>query len=259
MKLLLTILITAVTSLSAMAQKDTLKAGVYNWSNVKVVKSGGAEKRQVINGKTGDLKVFDIYTLTLPAGKNYDLPVAENKFEKLIIVKSGNVTLTLNDSSKTIGYGSLALVLPGDQISFKNTSGAPATWYVINFESADPVNNKRGRDAGASFIKDWNSLKISKTEKGESRNVFNRPTAMFNLFDAHATALNSGYASHPPHVHRQEELILMLTGSVQEHIGAGEFMANAGDCIYLSSGILHGPKNINSQQTYYYAIQWHRL
>jgi len=259
MKTILVIFITIVTSLSATAQTDTLQAGVYNWSNAKIIKSGEAEKRQVINGKTGDLKVFDIYTLTLPSGKSYELPAADDKFEKIIIVKSGNITLKLNDSSKTVGYGRLALVLPGEQISFKNTSGAPATWYVINFESVDPVDNKRGRHAGPSFIKDWNLLKVSKTEKGESRNVFNRPTAMFNLFDAHATALNSGYASHPPHVHRQEELILMLTGSVQEHIGTGEFMANAGDCIYLSSGILHGPKNIAQQQTYYYAIQWHRL
>lgn len=258
MKTLLTILIITIASL-AMAQTDTLHAGVYNWSNAKAVKKGEAEKRQVIKGKTHDLKVFDIYTLTLPSGKSYDLKAADDKFEKIIIVKSGNITLKLNDTSKTVGYGSLAFVLPGDNINFKNTSGAPATWYVINFESADAVDNKRGRDAGPSFIKNWNLLKVSKTEKGESRNVFNRPTAMFNLFDAHATALNKGYASHPPHTHRQEELILMLTGSVQEHIGNGEFMANAGDCIYLSSGILHGPKNINEQQTYYYAIQWHRL
>lgn len=258
MKTILTVLIIAAVSMRAMAQADTLHAGVYNWSDAKVVNIGAAQKRQVIKGKTHDLKVFDIYTLTLPPGKSYDLSDTDNKFERLIIVKSGNITLKLNDTVKTIGYGSLAFVLPGDKISFKNTSGGPATWYVINFESVDKVDHKRGRGVGPSFIRNWNLLKVSKTEKGESRNVFNRPTAMFPAFDAHATALNQGYASHPPHTHRQEELILMLTGSVQEHIGSDEFMAHAGDCIYLSSGILHGPKNIDKEQTYYYAIQWHR-
>ncbi len=259
MKIIFGIFIMLAQSLFAIAQTNALPAGVYNWSNSKVQKIGVLEKKQVLAGKTLDLKAFEIYTLTLPAGKAYTPPLSDSKFERLIIVKSGTVKLTLNDSAKTVGFGSLALVLAGDNISFQNTSGDPATWYVINYKSINPVDVKRGHDAGPSFVKDWNSLKVNVSPKGETRAVFDRPTSMFGRFDVHATALNSGYASHDPHTHRVEELILMLNGGVQEHIGNDEFMAGAGDCIYLSSGILHRPKNIGNQQCYYYAIQWHNL
>ncbi|HCN83153.1 MAG TPA: cupin, partial [Sphingobacteriaceae bacterium] len=180
-------------------------------------------------------------------------------FEQFIVVQSGRLKLMLKDSVKVVGPGSLALVLAGDNIRFQNTSDEPATWYVINYESVNAVNIQRGHEAGASFIKDWEQLRVNKTAKGETRAVFDRATSMFERFEVHATALNPGYASHDPHTHRVEELILMLKGSIQEHIGQNEYMANAGDCIFLSSGILHGPKNTGTEQCYYYAIQWHNL
>src|ERR1700761_1545471 len=256
MKILFAIF-TMVFSSYAIAQTGILHAGVYNWNNSEINKTDGVEKRLVLAGKTLDLKTFEIYTLTLPAGKTFFLPATDGKYERLIIVKNGMIKLSLKDTAQTLGFGSLALVLAGDKISFQNTSNQPATWYVIRYESVNPPDIKRGNDAGPSFIKDWNSLKVNTSPKGETRAVFDRATSMFGRFDVHATALNPGYASHDPHTHRVEELILMLNGNVQEQIAQDKFDAHAGDCIFLSSGILHGPKNISSKQCYYYAIQWH--
>jgi (S)-ureidoglycine aminohydrolase len=258
MKLRSTILM-MVIALRTLGQTATLQAGVYNSANSKIQKLGVIEKRQVLKGSTLDLKTFDIYTLNLAANKTYTPPAADSKFEQLIIIKSGNVKLTLNDSSKTVGTGSIALILAGDKVSFQNISSQPATWFVVNYKSINPVNIQRGHDAGPSFVKDWELLKVNRTVKGETHAVFDKPTTMFGRFDVHATALNPGYASHEPHTHRVEELILMLTGSVQEHIGTEKFTAEAGDCIYLSSGILHGPKNGSNAPCGYFAIQWHNL
>jgi uncharacterized cupin superfamily protein len=258
MKILFAALAMVISS-CAIAQTNTLHAGVYNWSNSKIQYVAGIEKRQVLAGKTLDLKTFEIYTLTLPAGKTYTPPVGDSKFERLIVVKSGKVKLSLKDTIQTVGFGSLALVLAGDRISFQNTSNESVTWYVIKYESVNQLDIKRGNDAGPSFIKDWNSLKVNTSPKGETRAGFDRATSMFGRFDVHATALNPGYASHDPHTHRVEELILMLNGNVQEQIAQDKFDAHPGDCIFLTSGILHGPKNISNQQCYYYAIQWHNL
>ncbi|MDB4927227.1 cupin domain-containing protein [Mucilaginibacter sp.] len=248
-----------VISLCANAQSDTLKAGVYSLDNNKTIHIGGVEKRPIITGKTLDLLKFEIATFTLPADKVYTQPITDSQFEQLIVVKSGNVTLTLNDTAKTVGAYSIALILAGDKISFKNNASEPATFYVIKYKSTNPADIKRGHDAGPSVIKDWSLLKVNKSAKGETRAIFDRATSMFGRFDVHATALNPGYASHDPHTHRVEELILMLNGSVQETIAQDKFDAHAGDCIYLSSGILHGPKNISNEQCYYLAIQWHNL
>ncbi|MDB5031252.1 cupin domain-containing protein [Mucilaginibacter sp.] len=258
MKVIFTILIMAI-SLGANAQSDVLKAGVYNLDNNKTIHIRGVEKRTIISGKTLDLQKFEIATFTISAGKVYTQPIIDSQFEQLIVVKSGNVTLTINDTTKTVAAYSIALILAGDKISFKNNANEPATFYIIKYKSTNTADIKRGHDAGPSVIKDWSLLKVNKSTKGETRAIFDRPTSMFGRFDVHATALNPGFASHDPHTHRVEELILMLNGSVQETIAQDKFDAHAGDCIYLSSGILHGPKNISNEQCYYLAIQWHNL
>jgi (S)-ureidoglycine aminohydrolase len=216
------------------------------------------EKNQVIKGTTLDLHTLDIYTLTLAAGKTYTLPI-NNNLEQLIVIKNGTVNLILKDTAQTVGPGSIALVLAGDKISFKNPSDKPVSWFVLSYQSTNTVNLQRGHDAGPSFIKNWDLLKVNKSAKGETRSLFDRPTTMFERFEIHATALNPGYASHDPHTHRVEEIILMLNGGVLETINQDLKDAQAGDCIYLASGSLHRPINNTNKQCYYLAIQWHNL
>ncbi len=257
MKSLFTALVICM-SLHAVAQIDSLPAAVYSLSKAKPQKMGVVEKRQILLGKTLDLKRFEVYTLTLGAGKSYDPPAADSKSEQLIIVKSGNIKLILPDSSKTVGPGSLALVLEGDKIKFENTSAEPVTWFVLHFQSKNE-NIKRGHDAGPSFIKDWKTLKVSVAPKGETRMVYDRPTTMFERFDVHATVLNNGFNSHDPHTHRAEELILMINGNSQFQIGQEKFQAQNGDAVLMASKILHAAQNVGTAPCGYYAIQWHNL
>jgi len=257
MKLLFTLLVAAL-SFQAMAQTDSLPAAVYSSAKYKPQIMGAVEKRQILLGHTLDLNKFEVYTLTLGAGKKYIPPAGDSKFEQLIIVKSGNIKLILKDSSKTVGPGSLALVLAGDQIKFENTSAEPVTWFVLHYQSKNE-NIKRGHDAGPSFIKDWKDLKATITPKGETRMVYDRPTSMFERFDVHATVLNNGYNSHDPHTHRAEELILMLGGNSQFQIGQDKFHAANGDAVLMASMVLHAAQNTGTAPCSYYAIQWHNL
>jgi (S)-ureidoglycine aminohydrolase len=103
---------------------------------------------------------------------------------------------------------------------------------------------------------DWKDLAVKKTEKGESRQIFTRPTAWLGKMDMHATTLNAGEISHPPHVHRQEEIILLRKGDVQMQIGEGFYKASAGDLVFLSSGIPHALRNTGDGPCEYFALQW---
>jgi (S)-ureidoglycine aminohydrolase len=257
MKLLFTALAIFIGS-CAMAQVDSLPAAVYSAAKNKPQKMGIVEKRQILSGKTLDLKKFEVYTLTMDPGKKYSSTSADKKFEQLIIVKSGMVKLTVGDSSKTVGPGSLALVLAGDKISIENTSSEPVTWFVLNYQSKNE-NIQRGYDAGPSFIKNWAALKVTKTVRGETRMVYDRPTSMFERFDVHATVLNNGFNSHDPHTHRAEELILMLNGDSQFQIGQDKVHAYNGDAVLMASKILHASQNTGTAPCSYYAIQWHNL
>ncbi len=170
-----------------LAQADTLPSAVYNWSDVKPQKTVTGEKRQVLEGTTLDLANLEIHTSTLAAGKTNHPPRALTDREELIIVQEGNLKITINDSSKILGPGGLALIVAGDEQSFSNPSNKQVTYYVLAFSSRDSVNIQRGKNA--SFMKDWNELEVKKTDKGESRPIFDKPSSMFPRFDAHATAL----------------------------------------------------------------------
>jgi (S)-ureidoglycine aminohydrolase len=257
MKSLLFVLF-VVTNTTAMAAVDSLHAAVYHLSNAKLSKVGVLEKRQIISGTTLDVQKFEVSAFTLPAGEKYTSTAADSKYEQLIVVKTGMITLTVNDTTKTVGPGSLALILAGDKISFENKTGEPVTWYALDYQTK-MENLKRGHDAGPSFIKDWKDMKATITPKGETRQVSDRPTSMFERFDVHATVLNNGYNSHDPHTHRAEELILMINGNSQFQIGQEKFQAQNGDAVLMSSKVLHAAQNSGDAPCGYYAIQWHLL
>ena len=128
---------------------------------------------------------------------------------------------------------------------------------MLTFKGRNPVNVLRGKQGGGSFIKDWKDLAVKKTDKGESRQIFDRPSSMFERFDMHATNLDSGKISHPPHTHRAEEIILMIKGDVQMQIGEKFYNAAAGDVIFLEANVPHALKNTGREQCSYFAIQWH--
>ncbi len=133
---------------------------------------------------------------------------------------------------------------------------APATYYVFRFQSRSPEDINRAHQAGGPFLMDWPDMPMKPTDKGESRQIFSRPVAWLGKIDMHATTLNPGEVSHPPHVHRSEEIILMRSGHVQMHIGNHYYPASGGDLIFLSSGIPHALENRSKERCEYFALQW---
>jgi len=256
MKKLLSALVILITT-NLMAQNDSLHPGVYNWSNLKAQLVENRETKKVLEGSALDLAHLEIHTSKIGPGVTNHPLQTHNDVEELILIKEGNIQVTINDTTKVLGPGSIVFIIAGDKQSFKNISDKPATYYVLTFEGRNPVNMPRGKQGGGSFIKDWKDLAVTKTDKGESRQIFDRPSSMFERFDMHATNLNMGMISHPPHTHRAEEIILMIKGDVQMQIGEKFYNSTAGDVIFLEANVPHALKNTGSEQCSYYAIQWH--
>lgn len=253
MKILLPLFL--LVSFSAQAQKDSVKSRVYNWSD-SLKKENPKERKVLFNGSTLDLSNIRIHTSTLAPGQTNHSPVSHNDFEEVLIVKEGNLKVTLDSSSKEIGPGGIALITAGSMQSFQNISTKPATYFVIRFISKSPVNVKRGVEAGGPVIKDWKELQVKKTDKGESRPVFDRATAMFKRLEIHATTLNPGFASHAPHTHREEELTFLIAGAGEMQVDQLFEKATAGDVVFAEANVLHAFKNTSDQPTTYYAIKW---
>ena len=243
-----------LTTGSAGAQ--VINSGVYKWVDAPVTKKAGSEQKTLLEGSTVDFRHFKIHATTLPAHQAPH-PAHRHPDEELIIVKEGRLTVTIAGKTKTMGAGSIALMMPGDEHGFDNKSDAPATYYVMRYESTAPSDSVRGQRAGGSFWVDWNDVAFQAGTKGGVRRMFDRATAMTKRFEMHVTTLNEGLWSHPPHTHRAAEILLLIDGTAQESIDGKLHPAAVGDLIFLESNVPHAIQNTSRQGSCtYFAFQF---
>jgi (S)-ureidoglycine aminohydrolase len=237
------------------AQKDTLPARVFILSQLPVITDSSRQRVQIMDGSTILLSNLEAHLTILKPGQAAHPPHTHTNTEELIIVKQGLLKVTIRGQSKLLSAGGLALSLPGDEHGAINAGTGIASYYIIKY-TQPAINPERGQSAGGFVLMDWTEPAVMSTDKGERRQFFNKPTALFDKFDMHVTTLKEGEVSHPPHTHLQEEIIIVKTGTVSMQIAGKFYPAAAGDFIFLSSGIPHALQNAGREATTYFAFQW---
>jgi quercetin dioxygenase-like cupin family protein len=115
-------------------------------------------------------------------------------------------------------------------------------------------------DASAGRIRasvyDWNRIPASKTNVGEVRQFFKGPTATLEELEVHATTLNAGMTSHPPHTHPNEELVIIKEGTVETLVNGKWERLGPGSVIFNASNQLHGLRNVGTGPATYHVINW---
>ena len=74
----------------------------------------------------------------------------------------------------------------------------------------------------------WSDLTAKKTDVGELRAVVRQPTRTLDELEMHITTLNPHTASHPPHTHPNEEMVIVKEGTLQAHVNGKEIVVGAG-------------------------------
>jgi (S)-ureidoglycine aminohydrolase len=118
-----------------------------------------------MEGSTTSLSLFEVHTSTLEPGKVPHPPHVHNDMEELMIVKEGQVKITIKGISKIMGPGSIAFAMPGDEHGIENAGNTQATYFILKYKGKLP-NPERGKQAGGSFMLDWNELTTKNTGKG---------------------------------------------------------------------------------------------
>lgn len=198
---------------------------------------------------------FDVYIEKMnPGDVKTNSTVAPDK-EVLIIVKEGELSVEIGNAKKTVGPGSVALIMPGDKFSFRSGNGSPVVFYDLQFRSTSN-DVARGRSNGGSLIVDWDEQPFKKTDVGGRRDFFDRPTATCEDYEMHVTTLNEGLPSHAPHKHAQEEIILLIRGNAVMTVDNKEYPMSPGDFVFAASNDFHGIRNTGKGQCEYFAFQW---
>ncbi len=107
-----------------------------------------------------------------------------------------------------------------------------------------------------SSVYEWNSIPATKTSIGEVRQFFKGPTATLDQLEVHATTLNPGQTSHPPHRHANEEIIILREGTVETLVNGEWKQLGPGSVIFNASNQLHGLRNVGSTPATYHVINW---
>jgi uncharacterized cupin superfamily protein len=107
-----------------------------------------------------------------------------------------------------------------------------------------------------SSVYDWNTIPVTKTNVGEVRSFFRGPTATLDELELHVTTLNPGMASHPPHKHPNEELIIIREGTVETLSNGVWKRVGPGSVIFNASNQLHSLRNVGTVPATYHVINW---
>ncbi|WP_448247016.1 cupin domain-containing protein [Thalassotalea agariperforans] len=68
--------------------------------------------------------------------------------------------------------------------------------------------------------------------------------------------INPGMEIHPPHVHEEEEYLMILEGSGTWTLHDQDFAAKAGDMLFSKPGDLHGLKNTGTTPLKFAVFKW---
>ncbi|MEX2565994.1 MAG: cupin domain-containing protein [Cyclobacteriaceae bacterium] len=248
------IILILLSSINTFAQKLPLPSSVYEYSMLPLLKSDFGTESRLVHWPTKTLNNFKVETFTLDAGK----ALAEDHFlsenEKLVLVIRGSLAIGLQEKSKVLVERSVALVGQKEQVSFQNNGTSEVSFYVVQWVSGKENGSTESYKGMRAF--DYPALAFTENSKGGRRDVMEAPTQTLNELEMHITTLLEGKKSHDPHVHPDEEIILVLQGEVEEMVNGTPYRLGPGSLIFLSSMDPHGIRNIGKGTCEYYAIRW---
>ncbi|MFT3945423.1 MAG: cupin domain-containing protein [Agriterribacter sp.] len=250
------ILLLLSTTVKAHAQKDSVPSKVYYVNELPVLNDSGRYRIQIIDGYTPYLSNLEVHITILEPGKAAHPPHKHDNTEELIIVKEGKLKVTIAGKTKILVPGGVALSMPGDLHEAVNAGNEKTSYYLLKYTKRGTAAIATNTKAIPSLMVNWDEAKAQTTDRGFRRDLFIQPTVLFEKFDMHATTLKKGNASHAPHTHRQEEIIIIRKGNIEMQIGNTFRKAGPGDLIFLNSGIPHALKNLSDGECEYFAFQW---
>jgi quercetin dioxygenase-like cupin family protein len=107
-----------------------------------------------------------------------------------------------------------------------------------------------------STVFTWESREAKPTEVGERREVARNPTATLREFECHISTLNPSKASHLPHTHPQEELIILRDGELDVHINGTNTHVGPGSLFFFAANDPHAVQNRGDKPATYFVFNF---
>lgn len=108
---------------------------------------------------------------------------------------------------------------------------------------------------GSTIFK-FEDLPVKPSGVGERRDVADQPTATLARFECHISTLNPSLASHPPHTHPQEELIILRDGTLDVNVNGRIQRVGPGSLFFFASNDPHAVQNNGKTPATYFVFNF---
>jgi quercetin dioxygenase-like cupin family protein len=102
----------------------------------------------------------------------------------------------------------------------------------------------------------WEEIQAKPSPNGRSRSMVRAATATLDELEIHVTTLPPGQASHAPHTHPEEEVIIIKEGRVEAFQAGVTRVVGPGAVLFMASGEPHAVKNVGDTPATYHVMQW---
>jgi quercetin dioxygenase-like cupin family protein len=145
---------------------------------------------------------------------------------------------------RTAALGVIVVMTAGVAVATQTATTKPAAKEGVLMQSA---------------LFTWESVPEQPTEQGGRRGVFAAPTATLDELEYHTTMLKPGGSPHPPHTHKNEELIIVKEGAVEAYVNGEWKPAPTGSLIFFASMVPHTVRNSGTVPARYHVVNWAAL
>jgi quercetin dioxygenase-like cupin family protein len=189
-------------------------------------------------------------------------PVHHHAWEEILVVKEGDVEVSINGQSHRAGPGSLIFYASHDVHNIKNAGDKPATYYVINFYT-DLVHTTADKPAAEqavpgklpSSIIDCNSLPVKPTPTGSRVDIVDSPTLTFLMLGSHITTLNAGQSTKADIIDSGDEIFILKAGTLEAKINGVASRIKEGSFFYCAPNDKRTFRNIGTTPASYQVIK----
>ena len=103
----------------------------------------------------------------------------------------------------------------------------------------------------------WEEIQAKVPEGKRAAQLFRDPTATLDELEVHVTFLPAGQASHAPHTHPNEEIIVVKEGTLEAFLGGKIYRLGPGGLMFAASNVPHAVTNVGTTTAVYHVINWH--
>ena len=232
-----------------------------DWDALAVKPSAAGETRAVFDNPTATLEKFEMHITTLKPGMASH-PVHQHGWEEILLVKEGDLEVSLNGKKLHAGPGNLIFYASHDPHNATNVGDKPATYYVINFVTDlfrtlpdKPALEQAVPGKLPSGIFDCDHAAATPSATGSRAVVVNSPTLTFQQLSTHISTLNVGQATKPDVTDPGDELFIVRAGQLEASINGITCRLNAGSFFYCAPNDKRTFKNIGTTPAAYQVIK----